>query len=140
MAEEKQDAEQEDTQAQHKQRPMLKHNTDFAEVAFAIPPRDEDLNSYRKAHRQSGEYKIIQARHHGGTQLVGAKVTQESGVSKGDDGLRQVAQHDGVSDAPDFPIGNSQFYHGAKILFFDKTLDFVHTFRIYFDEIHPAWH
>ena len=140
MAEEKQDAEQEDAQAQHKQRPMLKYHTDFAEVAFAIPPRDEDLNSYRKAHCQRGEDEVIQTCHHGGTQFVGAEVTQESGVSKGDDGLRKVAQHDGVSDAPDFPIGDCRFYHGAKILFFDKTLDLVHTFCIHFDEIDTAWH
>ena len=140
VAEEKQDTEQEDTQTQHKQRSMLKHHTDFAEVTLAIPPCNENLDAHGKAHRQRGEDEVIQARHHGGTQFVGAEVTQESGVSKGDDGLRKVAQHDGVSDAPDFPIGNSRFNHGAKILFFDKTPDLVHTFRIYFDEIHPAWH
>ena len=119
---------------------MLKHHPDFAEVTLAIPPRNENLYTDGKAHCQRGEYKIIQARHHGGTQFVGAEVPQESGICEGDNSLGKITQHDGVSDAPDFPIGNSRFYHGAKILFFDKTLDFVHTFRIYFDEIHPAWH
>ena len=90
MAEEEQDAEQQKAQTQHKQGPMLKHHANLAEVALTIPPRDENLYADSKTHRQSGEDKIIQARHHGGAQLDGAKVTQECGVSKGDDGLRQV--------------------------------------------------
>ena len=104
MAEEEQDAEQQDAQAQHKQRPMLKHHADFAEITLTIPPRDENLNAHSKTHRQGGEDEVKQACHHGGTQLDGAKVTQESGVGEGNDGLRQVTQHDGISDAPDFTV------------------------------------
>ncbi len=107
MAEEEQDAEQQDAQTQHKHCPMLKHHADFAEVALAVTSRDEDLYADSKTHRQRGEDEVIQARHHGGTQLDGTKVTQESGIGKGDDGLRQVPQHNGVCDAPDFLIGNS---------------------------------
>ncbi len=88
MAEEEQDAEQQDAQTQHKQGPMLKHHADFAEIALTIPPRDEDLYAHGKAHRQGGKDKVIQSRHHGGAQLDGAKVTQESGIGEGDDGLR----------------------------------------------------
>ena len=94
---------------------MLKHHADFAEVALAVTPRDEDLYAYGKAHRQSGEDEVIQARHHGGAQLDGAEVTQESGVGEGDDGLRQVTQHDGVSDAPDLAVRYGGFNHAAKI-------------------------
>ncbi len=74
MAEEEQDAEQQDAQTQHKHCPMLKHHTDFAEVALAITPRDKDLYAHGKTHRQGSEDKVIQARHHGGTQLDGAEV------------------------------------------------------------------
>ena len=42
-------------------------------------------------------------------------MTQESGVGEGDDGLRQVTQHDGVSDAPDLAVGNGGFNHAAKL-------------------------
>ena len=115
MAKEEQDAEQQKAQTQHKQGPMLKHHADFAEVALAVTSRDEDLYAYGKTHRQGGEDKIIQARHHGGAQLDGAKVTQESGVGEGDDGLRQVTQHDGVSDAPDLAVRYGGFNHAAKI-------------------------
>ena len=94
---------------------MLKHHADFAKVALAIPPRDENLYADGKAHRQGGEDEVIQARHHGGTQLDGAEVTQESGVGEGDDGLRQVTQHDGVSDAPDLAVRNGGFNHAAKL-------------------------
>lgn len=80
---------------------MLKHHSDALIVALAETPRDENLYTHGKAHCQSGEDEIIQARHHRATQLVGAEVTQESGVGESDDGLRQVAQHDGVRDAPD---------------------------------------
>ena len=51
---------------------MLKHHTDFAEVALAITPRNKDLYAHGKAHRQGSENEVIQARHHGGTQLDGA--------------------------------------------------------------------
>ena len=85
-------------------RPMLKHHADALVVAFAVTPRDEDLNAYGKAHRQGGEDEVIQARHHRGAQLVGAEVAQERGVSKRDDGLRQVTQHDRISNAPDFTV------------------------------------
>ena len=94
---------------------MLKHHTDFAEVALAITPRNKDLYAHGKAHRQGGEDKIIQARHHGGTQLNGAEMTQESGVSKGDDGLRKVTQHDGISDAPNLAVGDARCSHAAKL-------------------------
>ena len=90
---------------------MLKHHADFAEVALTVTPRDEDLYANSKTHRQGGKNEVIQARHHGGTQLDGAEVTQESGVGEGDDGLRQVTQHDGVSDAPDLAVGNGGFNH-----------------------------
>ena len=104
VAEEEQDAEQKDAQAQHKQSPMLKHHADFIVVAFAETPRNEDLNANGKAHRQCSEDEIIQARHHGRAQFVGAEVTEESRIGKGNDGLRKVAQHDGVCYAPDFAI------------------------------------
>ena len=94
---------------------MLKHHANLAEVALAITSRDEDLYAHGKTHRQGGEDEVIQARHHGGTQLDGAKVTQESGVGEGDDGLRKVAQHDGVSDAPDLAVRYGGFNHAAKI-------------------------
>ena len=94
---------------------MLKHNADFAEVTLSVTPRDEDLYADGKAHRQSGEDKVIQARHHGGTQLYGAEVTQESGVGEGDDGLCQVTQHNGISDAPDLAVRNGGFNHAAKL-------------------------
>ena len=92
-------------------RSMLKHHADALVVALAITPRDEDLDAHGKAHRQGGEDEIIQARHHGGTQLVGAEVTEESGVGEGDNGLRQVTQHDGVCNAPDFAVGDCRSSH-----------------------------
>ena len=104
MAEKEQDAEQKDAQAQHKQSPMLKHHADFIVVALSETPRNEDLYAHGKAHRQGGEDEIIQARHHGRAQFVGAEVTEESRIGKGNDGLRKVAQHDGISDAPDFAV------------------------------------
>ena len=115
MAEKEQDAEQQDAQTQHKQSTMLKHHADFAKVALSVTPRDENLYTDGKAHRQSGEDEVIQARHHGGTQLDGAEVTQESGVGKSNDGLCQVAQHDGVSNTPDFLVCYSGFNHAAKL-------------------------
>jgi hypothetical protein len=121
MAEKEQDAEQQETQPQHKQGSMLKHNTDFAEVALTETPRDEYLYAHSKTHRQGGEDKIIQSRHHGGTQLDGAEVTQESGIGEGDDGLRQVTQHDGVSDTPDFFVCNGSFNHVTKLAFLPDT-------------------
>jgi hypothetical protein len=111
MTEEEQNAEQQKPQPQHKQCPMLKHHANLAEVALTIPPRDENLYADSKTHRQGGEDKIIQARHHGGTQFDGAKVTQECGVSKGDDGLRKITQHDGVRDTPDLSVRNGGFNH-----------------------------
>ena len=81
---------------------MLKHDADFAEVALTITPRDENLNAHGKTHRQGGEDEVKQACHHGGTQLNSAEMPQESSVGKGDNGLCQVTQHDGVSNAPDF--------------------------------------
>ena len=106
---------------------MLKYHADFAEVALAVSPRDENLYADGKAHRQSGEDEIIQARHHGSTQLDGAEVTQEGRVGEGDDGLRQVTQHDGVSDAPDLFVGDGGFYHVTKlgISFRHKTILFI---------------
>ena len=94
---------------------MLKHHPDALVVALAVTPRDEDLNAHGKAHRQGGEDEIVQSRHHGSTQLVGAEVTKESGISEGDDGLRKVAQHDGVCDAPNLAVGNGGFNHVTKL-------------------------
>ena len=111
MAEEEQDAEKQHAQPQDKQGSMLKHNTDFAEVVLAETPRDEYLYAHSKTHRQGGEDEIKQACHHGGTQLDGAKVTQECGVSKGDDGLRKITQHDGVRDTPNLSVRNGGFNH-----------------------------
>ena len=102
MAKEKQNAEQQDAQSQNEMRPMLKHHADALVVALAVTPCDENLNTNGKTHRQGGEDKVIQACHHGSTQLVGAEVTQKGSIGEGDDGLRKVAQHDGVCDAPDF--------------------------------------
>ena len=87
-------------------RPMLKHHADALVIALTVTPRDENLNAHGKAHRQGGEDEVIQARHHGATQLVGAKVTQESGVGESNDGLRKITQHDGISNAPDFAVGD----------------------------------
>lgn len=115
MAEEEQDAEEQHAQPQDKQGSMLKHHTDFVVVALAKSPCDEDLYADGKAHRKSGEDEVIQTRHHGGTQLDGAEVTQESGVGKSDDGLCQVAQHDGVRNTPDFLVCYSGFNHAAKL-------------------------
>ena len=102
VAEEEKDAEQEQAQAQHEQGPVLEHHADFAEVALAETPRYEDLDSHGKAHRQGGEYEVIQARHHRRAQFYCAEVTEESRVGEGDDSLRKVAQHDGVRNAPNF--------------------------------------
>jgi hypothetical protein len=102
VAEEKQDAEKQNAQTQHKQGPVLEHHADFAEVALAETPRYEDLDSHGKAHRQGSEYEVIQARHHRRAQFYCAKVTEEGRVGEGDDGLRKVAQHDGVRNAPNF--------------------------------------
>ena len=115
VAEEEQNAKQQDAQTQHKQRSMLEHHSNLIEIALAVTPRDKDLYAHGKAHRQGGKDKIIQASHHGGTQLDGAEVPQESGVGEGDDGLRQVTQHDGVSDAPDLAVRNGSFNHAAKL-------------------------
>lgn len=96
-------------------RPVLKHYTDAFVIALTITPSDENLDAHGKAHRQGGENEIIQSRHHGSTQLVGAKMTKESGISKGDDGLRKVAQHDGICDAPNLAVGNGGFNHVTKL-------------------------
>ena len=102
MAEKEQNTKQQHAQGQHEMRPMLKHHADTLVVALTVTPCNENLNAHGKAHRQGGEDKVIQACHHGSTQLVGAEVTQEGSIGKGDDGLRQVAQHDGVCNAPNF--------------------------------------
>ena len=94
---------------------MLKHHANFVVVALAKSPCDEDLYADGKAHRQGGEDEVIQTRHHGGTQLDGAEVTQESGVGKGDNGLRKVTQHDRVCNTPDFLVCYSGFNHAAKL-------------------------
>ena len=101
---------------------MLKHHTDTFVVALAETPRNENLYAHGKAHRQSGKDEVIQARHHGATQFVSTEMTQESGISEGDDGLRQVTQHNGVRDAPDFLIRNGGFNHSAKIVIYRDTL------------------
>ena len=108
---------------------MLKHHTDFAEVALAVAPCDKDLNAHSKTHRQGGEDEIIQARHHGGTQLNGAEVTQESGIGEGDDGLRQVTQHDRVCDAPNFFVCNGGFNHVTKLAFLPDTKNIFPVFQ-----------
>ena len=100
---------------------MLKHHANFAEVALAIPPRDENLYAHGKAHRQGSENEVIETSHHGGTQLDGAEMTQESGIGEGNDGLRKVAQHDGVSDAPDFFVCNGGSNHVTKVAFLPDT-------------------
>ena len=92
-------------------RPMLKHHADALVVTLAVTPRDENLDAHSKAHRQGGEDEVIQARHHGGTQLVGAEVAQKSRVSESDDSLCEIAQHDGIRDAPDLAIRYSGLYH-----------------------------
>ena len=116
MAKEEQDTEQQDAQSQHKRSSMLKHHADTLVVALSETSCDEDLYAHGKTHRQSGEDEVIQARHHGATQLVGAEVTQKGCVGEGDDGLRQITQHDGVRNAPDFAIRYGGFYHAAKIM------------------------
>ena len=115
MTEEEQNTEQQDAQTQHKRSAMLKHHANAFVVALTITPRDENLYSHGKTHRQSGKDKVIKACHHGATQLVGAEVAQEGSVGEGDDGLRQVTQHDGVRDAPNLAIRNGGFNHGTKL-------------------------
>ena len=104
MAKEEQDAKQQYTQGKYRMRPMLEHHADALIVTLTVTPRNEDLDAHGKAHCQGGEDEVIQTRHHRGTQLVGAKMTKKSGVGEGDDGLRQVTQHDGICDAPDFLV------------------------------------
>ena len=111
---------------------MLKHHTDFTEVALAEASRDKDLDAHGKAHRQGGEDEIIQARHHGGTQFVGAKMTKKGCISEGDDGLRKVAQHDGICNAPDFLVGNGGFNHGAKLVNSSAPLNQFSQFSQFF--------
>ena len=115
VAEEEKDAEQEQAQSQHEQGPVLEHHADFAEVALAETPRYEDLDAHGKAHRQGGEDEIIQARHHRRAQFYSAEVTEEGCVGEGNDGLRKVAQHDWISDAPNLAVRNGGFNHAAKI-------------------------
>ena len=115
MAKEKQNAEQQDAQSQNEMRPMLKHHADALVVALAVTSRDENLYAHSKTHRQGGEDEVIQTRHHGSTQFIGAEVTEKSSVGEGDNGLRQVTQHDWVRDAPDFLIGDRGFNHAAKV-------------------------
>ena len=107
-------------------RPMLKHHADALVVALAVTPRNENLDAHGKAHCQGGENEIIQACHHGGTQFVGAEVTEEGGIGEGNDSLRKVTQHDGVCDAPDFAVGYRGLYHRQNELelFYDKTFHF----------------
>ena len=94
---------------------MLEDHADLLEVALAETTRDEDLDADGKAHGQGGEHEIEQSRHHGGTQLVDAEMSQESRVGESDDGLRQVAQHDGRGDAPNLTVGDARWFHGAKL-------------------------
>jgi hypothetical protein len=42
-------------------------------------------------------------------------MAEESSISKGDDGLRQVTQHNGVRDTPNLTIRNGGFNHGTKL-------------------------
>ena len=107
-------------------RSMLKHHADALVVALPETPGDENLDAHGKAHRQSGEDEVIQARHHRGTQLIGAEVAQKRGVGKGDDGLRQVTQHDGVSNAPDFLICNSSFEHQESFFVIKKRIQLLY--------------
>ena len=106
---------------------MLEDHADLLQVAFAETSGDEDLNAHGEAHGQRGEHEIEQTGHHGGTQLDGAQMPQESRVGEGDDGLRQVSQHDGVGDAPDLSVGDGGF-HGAKVREFDEMIIIVCTF------------
>ena len=94
---------------------MLKHHPDAFVVSLAVTSGDKDLYTNGKAHCQGGEYEIIQTRHHGGTQLVGTEMAHKSSIGEGDDSLRQVTQHDGVRDAPDFAIGDGSLNHVTKV-------------------------
>ena len=69
-------------------RPMLKHHANALVVALAVASRDEDLDTYGKAHRQGGEDEVIQARHHRRAQLVRAEMAQKRRIREGNDGLR----------------------------------------------------
>ena len=124
MAEKEQNTKQQHAQGQHEMRPMLKYHADALVVALAVTPRDEDLYAHGKTHRQGGEDEVIQARHHRGTQFVGAEVTEKSGVGEGDDGLCQVTQHDGVCNAPDFAVGDCRSSHKNQENAHQKKLDY----------------
>ena len=121
MAKEEQNRKQQNAQAQHKQRSMLKYHADFLQVALAETPRDKNLDANGKAHGQGSKNIVIQTRHHGGAQLDGTEMAKKSGIGKGDDGLRQITQHNRVGDAPNLAVGDARFNHAAKIKISWKT-------------------
>ena len=96
---------------------MLEDDADLLQVTFAETSCDKNLDAYGEAHGQCGEHEIEEASHHGGAELVGAKMPEEGRVSKGNDGLRQIPQHDGIGDPPDFAVGDTRLDHGAKVRF-----------------------
>ena len=106
FAAKEQNAEKQNAKQKHEHGAMLKHLADFLEIAFAKTTRDKYLNANGKAHGQSGKHIILKARHHGGTHLDGAQMTQKSGIGKSDDGLGQIAQHDGIGNAPNLTVWN----------------------------------
>ena len=86
---------------------MLEDDTYLLVVTLAEASGDEDLDAHGESHGEGGEHIIEQPRHHGGTQLVGAEMSQKRRVGEGDDGLRQIAQHDGRGDSPNLTVGNA---------------------------------
>lgn len=107
---EQQDAEQEDEQST-----MLEHHADLPPIVFSEATGNEDLDANGEAPCQGGEHEIEEPRHHRSAELVGAQVPEESRVGESDDGLRQIAQHDGIGDTPNLTVGNARLDHGAKL-------------------------
>lgn len=107
---EQQNAEQEDEQSS-----MLEHHTDLLPIVFSKATGDEDLDANGEAPSQGGEHEIEKSCHHRSAELVGAQVPEESRVGESDDGLRQIAQHDGIGDSPNLTVGDARLDHGAKL-------------------------
>lgn len=105
MTEKEEDAEQQQSQREHEMRSVLKHHADLLIFSFAVTPRDKNLDAYGEAHCQGGKNEVVQSSHHGGTQLVGAEMAEESRVGESDDGLGKVAQHDGIGNTPNLAVG-----------------------------------
>ena len=73
-----------------------------------------NLDSYCKAGRHRGKYKIKEPGKHGCPQSNHTKMPQECGICKVDDGLGHIPQHNGECYAPYFHIGYLCFHICSK--------------------------